>query len=237
MNRIVAGLLVIAASACQGDGWTTENFPSDADACSDSQITGTPAVQVNEYFVFPEKTDRYSVTSLDGLPVAKADFENAIKNPSSSVPEKPTGYGEKHGALKFGVPFGVFYLFFRGLGPDSDTHPLKPCVEQPVHHVHVTIKKTKNSDDKFAWTHMHIGSYMNEFDERCYVAYDSHHKSFCHKLCVPKADPPDFDQTVVFVEGVLIDTLTYWEVHVEYTYISVAAVVIAVVLFGLAAAT
>ena len=81
--------------------------------------------------------------------------------------------------------FGVqFFRYFYVRGGRIETHPLKPCVDMDVLHTHLIIKRTKDTPDAQAYFKLHLGVYPNGAN-KCYVLYDSQHKSICFNVCFP----------------------------------------------------
>lgn len=78
------------------------------------------------------------------------------------------------------VQFPGFYIFAGRV----DRHPLRPCVNEDVTHLHITLKRSKNTDDRQAWSHLHLGTYRSG-GRKCFVLFDNLHPWICFKTCSP----------------------------------------------------
>ena len=149
------------------DVFLRENSTSVVDRASGRLTTtdlGLNALNINPEqldgelsFSLPEPTTRSAFVDPGAAPLAEGVFAD------------------------FGIPGPGFYIRYRGA--DRDAHPLTPCVNQVVRHVHVTVKRSSSTRDEDAWMKLHLGKYTDERGRTCFVVYDSQHKWICFKPC------------------------------------------------------
>lgn len=92
--------------------------------------------------------------------------------PESAKPLAPQDWGQQ---------FPGFFVYVGRI----DTHPLSPCLDQPVKHTHLTLKRYSSTPDREAWAKFHLGAYRNPRRSKCLVLYDSQHPRICLKTCTP----------------------------------------------------
>jgi hypothetical protein len=117
----------------------------------------------------------------DNIDVGFQFVENAPTQAVISGPAHSIQPGSPDDLRRWSQQFPGFFVYF-GL---VHTHELRPCVTVPVKHVHLTVKRWSWTDDRQAWTHLHIGMYGNR-GSRCFVIYDNLHPWICIKTpCTP----------------------------------------------------
>ncbi len=194
MKRPLLSLCTVAslAAACGSVPSDQTSVASESPTPAQTELTELPFA-INDFQVIAKETGVEIFDTRTGEYVNLGEFAqraNAYGSPPETVglppmaeePNSPFATAEQ--GLTWGQSFGAFYVFFRGGGADTDTHPLRPCVAQDVTHVHLTIKKTKETSDYAAWAKFHAGTYVQS-QNKCYVLFDSQHPWMCLKACPP----------------------------------------------------
>jgi hypothetical protein len=134
-------------------------------------------------------------------------------------------------SIKYAWDFGAFAVTVRGFGTDTDTHPLTPCVLEPVRHVHLYFKRRSSDPDAAAWSKIHIGTYTSATEYRtCIVVFDSQNKGVCVKLCEP--DLTRLDEIRVAFAKAIRNGAARGNINISWSLALTAAIVLMTVSFA-----
>lgn len=125
--------------------------------------------------------DKYNPDSQEGKELLAHELTHVVQNEGKAEEKIQT----------FKIPF-TEYLELPDIyiEPIPHTHPLEPCVSQPITHIGVVIRKKgpqSTGKGKISFD-LHIGFYKDNVTGKiCFVMFESKTR-FCFKICLPNWD-------------------------------------------------